>query len=169
MTPVFPYLVRRSEDGWHGELLLRLKEGKSVYVVHLSMEQARVLAVEMRGLATDHCPQHHLALLLARSLGANISHVVIQRVGADDEVLGVLRLVTADGLRSVNVDAAAGLAMAIHIGLPIFMDGEFDPIDGPYQKGSEIAEPPTVAKIPQAFRDVIERLEMPESGNETAN
>ena len=75
MTPVFPYLVRRSEDGWRGELLLRLKEGKSVYVVHLSMEQARVLAVEMRGLATDHCPQHHLALLLARSLGANISHV----------------------------------------------------------------------------------------------
>ena len=111
MTPVFPYLVRRSEDGWRGELLLRLKEGKSVYVVHLSMEQARVLAVEMRGLATDHCPQHHLALLLARSLGANISHVVIQRIGPDDEVLGVLRLVTADGLRSVNVDAAAALAM----------------------------------------------------------
>ena len=56
MTPVFPYLVRRSEDGRAGELLLRLKEGKSVFVVHLSMEQARILAVEMRGLATDHCP-----------------------------------------------------------------------------------------------------------------
>ena len=28
MTPVFPYQVRRSEDGWGGELLLRLKEGK---------------------------------------------------------------------------------------------------------------------------------------------
>ena len=169
MTPVFPYLVRRSEDGRAGELLLRLKEGKSVFVVHLSMEQARILAVEMRGLATDHCPQHHLALLLARSLGANISHVVIQRVGPDDEVLGVLRLVTANGLRSVNVDAAAGLAMAIHIGLPIFMDGDLNPIDGPFQKGSEIVEPTTAAKIPQAFRDVIEGLEMPESGHETAN
>ena len=94
---------------------------------------------------------------------------MIQRVGPDDEVLGVLRLVTADGLRSVNVDAAAGLAMAIHIGLPIFMDGDFHPIDGPFQKGSEIVEPPTAAKIPQAFRDVIQGLEMPESGHETAN
>ena len=35
MTPVFPYLVRRSDDGWRGELLLRLKDGRSVYMVHL--------------------------------------------------------------------------------------------------------------------------------------
>ena len=57
MTPVFPYQVRRAEDGWGAELLLRLKKGKSAYVVHLSLEQARMLAVEMRGLATSHCPQ----------------------------------------------------------------------------------------------------------------
>ena len=81
----------------------------------------------------------------------------------------MLRLATANGLRSVNVDAASGLAMAINMGLPIFMDGDLNPIDGPFQKGSEIVEPTTAAKIPQAFRDVIEGLEMPESGHETAN
>ena len=58
MTPVFPCSVRRSDDGWREELLLRLKDGRSVYMVHLPLEQARVLAVEMRGLATDHCAQH---------------------------------------------------------------------------------------------------------------
>ena len=36
MTPVFPYQVRRTEDGRGAELLLRLKKGKSAYVVHLS-------------------------------------------------------------------------------------------------------------------------------------
>ena len=78
MTPVFPYLIRRSEDGWRGELLLRLRNGKSAYVVHLSLEQARILAVEMRGLATDHCPLHHLAVRVAEGLSAKISHIVIQ-------------------------------------------------------------------------------------------
>ena len=80
MTPVFPYLIRRSEDGWRGELLLRLRNGKSAYVVHLSLEQARILAVEMRGLATDHCPLHHLAVRVAEGLHAKISHIVIRRM-----------------------------------------------------------------------------------------
>ncbi len=129
MTPVFPYLIRRSEDGWRGELLLRLRNGKSAYIVHLSLEQARILAVEMRGLASDHCPLHHLAVRVAEGLHAKISHVVIKRSGEADDVVGILRLVTAAGLHNIQVDAAAGLAMAIHMGIPIFMDGEFSPAE----------------------------------------
>ena len=129
MTPVFPYLIRRSEDGWRGELLLRLRNGKSAYVVHLSLEQARILAVEMRGLATDHCPLHHLAVRVAEGLNSKISHIVIRRIGEGDDVVGVLRLATATGMHSIQVDAAAGLAMAIHMGIPIFMDGDFSPTE----------------------------------------
>ena len=182
MTPVFPYLVRRSEDGWRGELLLRLRNGKSAYVVHLSLEQARMLAVEMRGLATDHCPLHHLAVRMAEGLHAKISHIVIQRPGPGDEVVGILRLVTAAGLHSISVDAAAGLAMAIHMGIPIFMDGEFssaepEPADrqelpaqteaGP-EFGAGLAtadpdlEPGFRTPIPQAFQELIDGLKMPD-------
>ena len=93
MTPVFPYLIRRSQDGWRGELLLRLRSGKAAYVIHLSLEQARMLAVEMRGLASDHCPLHHMTVRVAESLNAKISHVVIKRMGASDEVTGMMRLV----------------------------------------------------------------------------
>ena len=125
MTPVFPYLIRRSEDGWRGELLLRLRNGKSAYIVHLSLEQARILAVEMRGLPSDHCPLHHLAVRVAEGLDAKISHIVIRRFGEGDDVIGVLRLVTATGMRSVQVDAAAGLSTVIYMGIPIFMDGDF--------------------------------------------
>ena len=185
MTPVFPYLIRRSEDGWRGELLLRLRNGKSAYVVHLSLEQARILAVEMRGLATDHCPLHHLAVRVAEGLNAKISHIVIRRIGAGDDVIGVLRLVTATGMHSVQVDAAAGLAMAVHIGIPIFMDGEFSPAESdgtghihnghdheaPGRTDPDLVEdneetgPGVTTPIPRVFQDLIDGLEIPESGD----
>ena len=170
MTPVFPYLIRRSQDGWRGELLLRLRNGKSAYVVHLSLEQARILAVELRGLASDHCPLHHMAVRIAESLNARISHVVIKRVGVSDEVAGLLRLVTAGGMHSAYVDAAAGLAIAIHMGLPVFMDGEFaaaEPQDGQHQHadgdgGRLLAGYTEPTPIPPAFQEVIEGLKMPD-------
>ena len=79
MIPVVPYQVRRAEHGWRGQLLLRLRHGNQAYIVELPMEQARQLAVEMRGLASDHCPLHHLSLQLAQSLGARVSHIIVQR------------------------------------------------------------------------------------------
>ena len=105
--------------------MLRLRNGKSACVIHLSLEQARILAVEIRGLASDHCPLHHLAVRVAEGLKAKISHIVIQREGQGGDVTGILRLVSASGMHGIHVDAAAGLAMAIHMDLPIFMDGEF--------------------------------------------
>ena len=181
MTPVFPYLIRRSEDGWRGELLLRLRNGRSAYIVHLSLEQARILAVEMRGLATDHCPLHHMTVRIAEGLRAKISHIVIRRIGEGDDVVGVLRLLTADGMRSVQVDAAAGLATAIHMGIPIFMDGEFSSADTASEghkhdiHGHEQAvehpddyaklEPGVKTPIPRVFQDVIDDLGMPGGGD----
>ena len=181
MTPVFPYLIRRSKDGWRGELLLRLRNGKSAYVVHLSLEQARMLAVELCGLATDHCPRHHLAARVTESLNAKINYVVIQRMGPSDEVIGMMRLVTASGLRNAYVDAAAALALAIHMGLPIFMDGEFSPAEPhweSHQHDAVDAEAPAPGltdltgagstPIPQVFQEFIEELKMPD-GNETSD
>ena len=60
MVPVYPYHVRKSNTGEGGEMLLSIKDRKTAMVLQLSMNQARVLAVEMRGLATDHCSLHHL-------------------------------------------------------------------------------------------------------------
>lgn len=184
MTPVFPYLIRRSEDGWRGELLLRLRNGKSAYVVHLSLEQARILAVEMRGLATDHCPLHHLAVRIAEGLNAKISHIVIQRAGEGDDVIGLLRLVAGTEMRSIRVDAAAALAMAIHMGIPIFMDGEFSRAESDSDRHTHDVhdhqgmvmddrdvprenpemEPEVTTPIPRVFQDLIDGLGMPDAG-----
>ena len=161
MTLVFPYLIRRSESGSGGELLLRLKEGRSAYVVQLPIDQARMLAVEMRGLATDHCQQHHLAMRIAQTLGAEISHVVIKASGQADEACGMLRLVTEGEMKDVDVDAASALAMAFHIGLPIFMEGEFALADGLPRAAPSVNEASDMLGIPRVFRDVIEDLKMP--------
>ena len=163
MKPVFPYLVRRSEDGGRGELLLRLKGGKSAYIFHLSLEQARALAVEMRGLASNLCPQHHMTVTLAQSLGGTISHLVIRYVGSNNEVAGEIRMLTKNGFHSATVDPAAGLALAIHMGLPIFMDGDFALEDSTSEKRSGEQLPPSPSAVPKAFLDLIEGLDLPDS------
>lgn len=165
MTPVFPYLIRRNESGYGGELLLRLKDGRSAYVVQLPLEQARMLAVEMRGLATDNCQLHHLALRLAQTMGAELSQVVIKNADRPEEVVGTLRLVTRDGLKDVEVDAAASLAMAIHLGIPIFMDSNFtssgdaNSTQPTSHEAAQVIEQP---QIPKAFRQLLEDLHMPD-------
>ena len=98
-------------------------------MTHLSLEQAGILAVEMGRLVTDPCPLHHLSVRVAEGPQAGISHIVIRRLGAGDDIVGVLRLVTTSGMHSVQVDAAAGLTMTVHVGIPIFMDGEFPPAE----------------------------------------
>ena len=83
------------------------------------------------------------------------------------------------------MDAAAGLAMAIHMGIPIFMDGEFSPAESgsvahfhevhdheaagkagpePTDDNPEI-EPGVTTPIPRVFQDLIDGLGMPESGD----
>ena len=180
MTPVFPCLIRRSQDGWRGELVLRLRNGNSAYVVHLSLEQARMVAVEMRGLASDHCPLHHMTVRMAEALNARVSHVVIQRSGSGDEVAGLLRMVTSSGLHSITVDAAASLALAIHMGLPVFMDGDSSTAEPDWEAhnpqsmaAEERAINPTelpkgeLTSIPQAFQEVIDRLKLPEGPDDS--
>ena len=159
MIPVVPYQVRRAEDGRRGQLLLRLRHGNQAYIVELPLEQARHLAVEMRGLASDHCPLHHMSLHLTQSLGARVSHVIIQRNDRANEVIGIVCLENSGAPLDVNVDATAALSMAIHIGLPIFMDGDFASDEGQQQDIPRQVDVPTATPIPEVFWEVIEGIE----------
>lgn len=167
MVPVYPYHIRRSNAGDGGELLLSRQDRKSAMVLQLSMEQARMLAVELRGLATDHCAHHHLVLAVTRSLGAEVSGVLIKGV-ADKQVIGFVRLTCGSRIIEVSADVAAALAIALHLGLPIFMDN----IAGLSAESLEPAAAPEsrpTAAIPAAFREVIAALDLPAAleGEET--
>ena len=166
MTPVFPYHIRRSEAGDCGELLLSLHDRRSAMVLQLSLEQARVLAVEMRGLATDHCTLHHMAMAMAKAVGANVSRIIIKGVDLG-QVTGALRLEHDDRTLDVNVDVAAALAMAMHLGLPIYMDGMHLVKEDRLQALPAAENPATHTTIPPAFRQVIEALDSHDTDDET--
>lgn len=159
MVPVYPYHIRRSNAGDGGELLLSLQDRKSAMVLQLSMEQARMLAVELRGLATDHCALHHLVLAVTRSLGAEVSGVLIKGIG-DAQVIGFVRLEGGGRVLEVGVDVAAALAIALHLGLPIFMDNLAD-LPAESLEPAAAPESRPAAAIPEAFREVIAALDLP--------
>lgn len=162
MIPVYPYLIRRSEAGHGGEMLLSLNDRKSAMVLQLTMDQARMLAVEMRGLATDHCSLHHMVLAVIKTFGADVFGVLIKGVDYG-QVTGAIRIEDQGRQIDVNVDVAAALALALHLGLPIYMDSlpmlREDLLEPVAAKDSGHEE----VTVPEAFRDVIESLVLPSS------
>jgi bifunctional DNase/RNase len=164
MIQVFPYQIRRSADGCSGELLLRLGQGKTALIVHLALEQARRMAIEMQGLATDHYPNYHLAFSIAQALGAKVTMVILKGLSRS-QVISSLRLETETDSIDIDADVAAALGMAIHLGLPISMEGsptlsqdELAAIQGPVDSLSG-------TQIPDAFLKVIEGLDFPPDGD----
>lgn len=141
-------------------MLLSLQDRKSAMVLQLTMEQARMLAVEMRGLATDHCSLHHLVLAVTKALGADVSGVLIKGVDAG-QVAGSIRLESGNRIFDVSVDVAAALAVALHLGLPIFMEGMNLLREDRLESIPAIDKKPGPAPIPEAFREVIEALDLP--------
>jgi bifunctional DNase/RNase len=159
MIQVFPYQIRRSADGCSGELLLRLSQGKRALIVHLSLEQARRMAIEMRGLATDHYPNYHLVFSIAQALGAKVTMVILTGLSRS-QVIGSLRLETETDSIDIDADVAAALGMAIHLGLPIFMEGDQVLSQERQATAPWSADPPAGSQIPDAFLDVIENLDL---------
>jgi bifunctional DNase/RNase len=159
MIQVFPYQIRRSADGCSGELLLRLGQGKTALIVHLALEQARRMAIEMRGLATDHYPNYHLVFSIAQALGAKVTMVILTGLSRS-QVIGSLRLETETDSIDIDADVAAALGMAIHLGLPIFMEGDQVLSQERQATAPWSADPPAGSQIPDAFLDVIENLDL---------
>jgi hypothetical protein len=73
---------------------------------------------------------------------------------------------TAGRLRDVDVHLAAAPATAFHLGLSIYMDGEHMLAQGRLRAIQGSSDPPASAQIPEAFRKVIEGLDMCSCGDE---
>tara|TARA_B100001123_G_scaffold1156_1_gene1608 strand:+ start:278 stop:610 length:333 start_codon:yes stop_codon:yes gene_type:complete len=110
-----------------------------------------------------------MTIHLAQSLGAQISHIILQSHERFGEVKSVVCLDTSSGPIDVDVEPTAALSMALHMGLPIFMDGEFPQTDegilGPVQKPD--TESTAQTPIPEAFREAIEGIDNAASGDDS--
>jgi bifunctional DNase/RNase len=159
MIPVMPYHIRRSADGHKGELLLKLEGRSSAYIIQLSLEQARTLAVETQGLATDHCALHHLTCSVLQILCAGVSKVILKELDRG-LVMGTLRLEVETGFLDVEADVAAAPSLAIHLGLPIFMEGDQVLSQEKQAVVPWPVDPPAGSQIPYAFLDLIKNLDL---------
>ena len=86
--------------------------------------------------------------------------VMIKGVGFG-QVTGSLRLDCEDRQLDVNVDVAAALAIAMHLGLPIYMDKLALLREDRPEPVAATPDTHSPLPIPQAFRQVIENLDMP--------
>ena len=119
----------------------------------------------MRGLATDHCTLHHMALAMTKAVGADLTRVIIKGVDLG-QVTGAIRLQHGERVLDVNVDVAAALAMAMHLGLPIYMEGMHLVKEDRLRPLPSSEAPSGGTEIPQAFQRVIEALDPQETDDD---
>ena len=160
MTPVTPYRVQRDQSGHNARLLLRLQDCERCLVLIVNMEQARSIAAEMHGLATNHCSHHHMLSAMVAAFNATVTSVILREIGKG-LVTGSLRLECGDRVIEVDTDVAAALGLAIHLGIPMFVSGEHVLSEDRLKADQCQAAPLTATEIPAAFREVIEGLDMP--------
>lgn len=165
MTPVFPYRLQRNHGSDNAELLLQLPDRKGYLTLILNMEQARSLAAEMHGLATDRCSHHSIVTAIASVFDSTITRAVLREVG-DGLVVGALRLETDSRLIEVDTDVAAALSIAVHGGIPVFVSGKHFVSDEKFKAAQYPVEPPALTQIPAAFREVIQSLDVSTNGSE---
>ena len=150
MVPISPYRIERGAAGG-ARLVVRVKNSDKYFVVRIRMEQARLLAAEMHGLADDLSSHHHTTASLAQALNADIVGIILKDSG-NGAVHGVMRIQEKYDIIETEVDVAAGVSLAIHLGIPLYMDSSFMSKVNP----SACAADDTV---PSAFREAIESLE----------
>ncbi len=150
MVPIHPHRIEKGSSGG-ARLVVRVKNTDKYFVVRIKMEQARLLAADMHGLADDLSSHHHTTASLAQALNADIVGIILKDTG-NGAVHGVMRIQEKYDVVDAEVDVAAGVSLAIHLGLPLYMDSSF------MSKVKRSANA-TDDSVPSAFREVIESLE----------
>jgi hypothetical protein len=95
-----------------------------------------------------------------QALHTGVSKIVLKELN-QGLVMGALRLEVATGFLDVEADVAAALSLAIHLGLPIFMDGSYGVSESELVALEGPADSPSGVHIPKAFLKVFEELDFP--------
>lgn len=163
MIQVAPRRVQLSKDGQTGKLLLKATGSDRACQLAISVAQAQEVSLELNRLASDRCGDHHIPMAVAQAFGARLARLILQetRPGAFIAYLELAGREAGDPSRlSVQADVVAGVSLAIHHGLPIFLEPcpggvmrSVDQIDA----GAATPEDRRV-EIPKAFKELIESI-----------
>ena len=118
----------------------------------LPEREAAVLALEAHGV-NDRCSLYHVLTTCVAHLGGAFCNVVI-RLDSNSEAAAYLTITQGSDHKSLNVNTGEVLALALHGGLPIYLDRSVhgSPIEG------DAHSDPEVVDVPPAFKSLLSEL-----------
>ena len=126
----------------------------------LPEREAAVLALEAHGL-NDRCGLYHVLTTCVSSLGGAFCRVVI-KLEADREAACHLTLLQGSAHKSMGVNVGEVLALALHGGLPIYLDRSAH--DGS-PEDQTVRQAAGVSELPPVFESLLSDLIGAEPGD----
>ena len=156
------------------DLIFSSNESEKKFKLSFPLETAQKIELEIRGLSSNRCGEHHLVTAVACASGMRITGLILSMV-KEGWIAARLRLKPQTGSgfyvssnpAFVSTDVAAAIAIAIHISLPIFIDenpSEFEAAhrhnhhDNRVTNACETDE--ESVEVPEIFRKAIDEIEL---------
>lgn len=133
-------------------VVLEGRESRKETRLVLPEREAAVLALEAHGV-NDRCSLYHVLTTCVAHLGGAFCNVVI-RLDSNSEAAAYLTITQGSDHKSLNVNTGEVLALALHGGLPIYLDHS---VHGPRMEGDAPGEQGSVG-VPQAFESLLSEL-----------
>ena len=148
-------------------VVLEGRESRKQTRLVLPEREAAVLALEAHGV-NDRCSLYHVLTTCVAHLGGAFCNVVI-RLDANSEAAAYLTITQGSDHKSLNVNTGEVLALALHGGLPIYLDrlvhaSPIDEVAGDYPAAIDV--PPAFESLLSELSD-IDRIEPSDEGPET--
>ncbi len=124
------------------------KSGAKTRLV-LPEREAAVIALEAHGV-NDRCSLYHVLTTCVTHLGGAFCNVTI-KLNARSEAASYLTILQGEDHKSLNVNVGEVIALALHGGLPIYLD------TSDYEGGPEHSTPGEAA-MPHAFESLLSDL-----------
>ena len=156
------------------DLLFLNNETDTKFKLSFPLEVAKKIELEIRGLSSDRCGEHHLVTAVACASGMRISSLILSMV-KQGWIAARLRLEPQSDSGSqlsskptyVSTDVAAAIALAIHISLPIFIDENCNEVETSHSHNHqdihgkrERGDDDKSVELPEIFRKAIDEIEL---------
>ena len=174
MIEVIPGEFSFNETDKSTDLVFSSKNAEKKFKLSFPLETAQKIELEIRGLSSDRCGDHHLVTAVACGSGMRITSLILSMV-KEGWIAARLRLEPKTGSgfyvssnpTYVSTDVAAAIALAIHISLPIFIDENGTEIESSHlhnhhdnraTKACNSVE--ESVEVPEIFRKAIDEIEL---------
>lgn len=133
-------------------VVLEGRESRKQTRLVLPEREAAVLALEAHGV-NDRCGLYHVLTTCVAHLGGAFCNVVI-RLDSNSEAVSFLTITQGSDHKALNVNTGEVLALALHGGLPIYLDRSVhtSPVEG------EAHGERRVVDVPPAFESLLSEL-----------